>query len=93
MRLDLLLHRLRFAKHRSLARALVEGGLVRIDGRRVDKPGAAVGEGQVLTIPTPAGVRVIRILTLPSRRGPASEARACYEEVNSANVSQQAPSD
>lgn len=93
MRLDLLLHRLRFAKHRSIARALVEGGLVRIDGRRVEKPGAAVGEEQVLTIPTPAGVRIIRILTLPPHRGPANEARACYEEVNSANVSQQAPSD
>jgi ribosome-associated heat shock protein Hsp15 len=26
-------------------------------------------------------VRVLRVLSLPTRRGPAPEARACYEEL------------
>jgi ribosome-associated heat shock protein Hsp15 len=29
-------------------------------------------------------VRVLRILALPERRGPAAEARTCYEEIGGA---------
>ena len=37
-------------------------------------------------------VRVLRVVSLPQRRGPPVEARACYEELG-ANVSQEAPAD
>ncbi|HMP55934.1 MAG TPA: RNA-binding S4 domain-containing protein, partial [Novosphingobium sp.] len=37
-----------------------------------------VASGDVLTIPVGSGVRVIEIITLPSRRGPAPEAQSCY---------------
>jgi ribosome-associated heat shock protein Hsp15 len=42
---------------------------------RKDQPVCA---GDVLTLPLGRGVRVIEILALPGRRGPASEAREHY---------------
>ena len=84
MRIDLFLHRIRLVKSRTLAQALVEQGTTRIDGRRVEKPSEAVNVGSVIALPLHGRVRVIRVLALPVRRGPASEARACYEELAAA---------
>jgi ribosome-associated heat shock protein Hsp15 len=36
----------------------------------------------VLTVPIAAGVRVIEVLSLPVRRGPSSEAQACYRTLD-----------
>lgn len=41
-----------------------------------------VEEGQALTFALGGQVRVLKILSLPDRRGPAPEARACYEEIS-----------
>ena len=71
--------RLRFVKTRGRAQRLIAEGLIRVDGKRCTKPDARIDVGQTLTLPLPAGVTVVRILTLPERRGPAAEARACYE--------------
>lgn len=78
MRLDLVLVRLRFAKTRSLARALVQQGHVRINGQRTDHPSHPVKAGDVLTLPRGSGVLVAEILELPGRRGPPAEAQSCY---------------
>ena len=56
-------------------------GVARLNGRRVEKASAAVRAGDVLTLPLGEEVRVIRLRTLPARRGPASEAQACYEQI------------
>lgn len=82
LRIDLFLHRIRLAKSRTLAQAIIEQGLARIDGRRVDKPSDAVRIGSVIALPLHGRVRVIRVLAMPDRRGPASEARAAYEEID-----------
>ena len=82
MRIDLFLHRIRLAKSRSLAQAIIEQGATRIDGKRVEKPSEAVNVGSVLSLPLGGRVRVIRVLTLPERRGPASEARSVYAEID-----------
>ena len=81
MRIDLFLHRIRLARSRTLAQSLVETGYVRIDGRRIEKPSEQVQDGSIVALPLQGKVRVIRILTLPARRGPPSEACACYEEL------------
>ncbi len=81
MRVDRFLHCIRLAKSRTLAQSLVEAGHVRIDGKRATKPSEPVRIGNILTLPLRGQVRVLRVLALPPRRGPASEARACYEEV------------
>lgn len=79
MRIDLLLHRIRLARSRTLAQSLVETGYVRIDGKRIEKPSEQVWDGSIVALPYQGSVRVIRILALPPRRGPPLEARGCYE--------------
>ncbi|HYC95209.1 MAG TPA: RNA-binding S4 domain-containing protein [Sphingomicrobium sp.] len=97
MRLDRYLFFIRLAKSRTLAQALIESGHVRIDGKRVAKTSEEVRIGSVIALPLHGRVRVLRVLALPGRRGPASEARSCYDEIgeaaDSANVSQQGAAD
>lgn len=97
MRLDRFLFFIRIVKSRTLAQVLIESGNVRVDGKRVAKPAEEVRVGSVIAFPLRGRVRVLRVLSLPSRRGPAIEARTCYEELgettDSANVSQQGAAD
>jgi ribosome-associated heat shock protein Hsp15 len=79
VRLDKWLWMTRFCKTRAVAQKLAGKGRIRINGRVVDKPHALVRAGDVLTLPLPAGVKVLKVLHLPERRGPASEAQASYE--------------
>jgi len=82
MRIDRLLWFLRFSKSRSLAQKWVGEGHFRRNGVRVEKLDQAVAVGDVLTLPLPNRVSVIEILSLPTRRGPAEEARSCYRELD-----------
>ena len=81
MRIDRFLHCIRLVKSRTLAQAIIEAGYVRVDGRRIGKSSDDVRVGSVVALPLHGQVRILRVLCLPQRRGPASEARACYEEV------------
>ena len=81
MRIDRFLFFIRLAKSRGLAHGLVDTGHVRIDGKRVTKPNEEVREGSIVALPIHGQTRVLKVLELPSRRGPAAEARACYEEI------------
>ena len=81
MRIDRFLLCIRLVKSRTLAQALVETGHLRIDGKRVEKSSEPVRVGSVIALPLRDEVRVFRVLALPERRGPAAEARACYEEL------------
>ena len=81
MRIDRFLFFIRLAKSRTLAQSIIETGHVRIDGRRVAKPSEEVKVGQVVALPIRDQVRVIRVLDLPSRRGPAAEAQSTYEVI------------
>ena len=81
MRIDRYLHCIRLVKSRTLAQALVETGHVRVDGKRTQKVSDTVQIGSVIAVPLRGGVRVLKVLALPNRRGPPSEARACYEEL------------
>jgi ribosome-associated heat shock protein Hsp15 len=82
VRIDRFLFFIRLAKSRTLAQALVETGHIRIDGKRVIKPSEEVREGSIVALPLHGRVRVLEALSLPARRGPAAEARACYREVD-----------
>ena len=81
MRIDRFLFFIRLAKSRTLAQGIIEQGHVRIDGKRVEKPSDQVEPGSVIALPLHGQVRVLRVLALPARRGPATEARTCYEEI------------
>ena len=93
MRLDRFLFFIRLVKSRTLAQALIEAGNVRLDGKRVVKSAEEVKVGSVVAMPLRGQVRVLRVLALPTRRGPANEARSCYRELeeggSAANVSQE----
>lgn len=78
LRLDKWLWQARFCKSRSLAAELIEAGSVRVNGTRITKPGRDIGEGDTLTFPQGARIRVIRVLAIGLRRGPAPEAQSLY---------------
>ena len=81
MRIDRYLHCIRLVKSRTLAQGLVETGHIRIDGKRVEKTSEPVRVGSTIALPLRGEVRILRVVALPERRGPPTEARACYEEV------------
>lgn len=83
MRIDRLLCNLRFVRTRSLAASLATAGHLRRNGVRITRPSQVVGIGDVLTIPlgNAGEVRLVEVLALPEKRGPAREAQACYRIV------------
>jgi len=87
MRLDKYLWCARFAPTRSACAGMAGSGLLRINRQPTDKPHAKVRVGDVLTLPLYAGVRVIEVLGLTERRGPASSVGALYREVRSGSPS------
>ncbi|MBX9943706.1 MAG: RNA-binding S4 domain-containing protein [Reyranella sp.] len=84
MRLDKWLWQARFFKSRTLAARYIEKSRCRLDGRVVDKPHTTVAPDMVLTFALGARVRVVRIVSLGTRRGPAAEARTLYDEIDPA---------
>jgi len=80
-RLDQWLYMARFVKTRSLAQKLCAGRKIRINGQPVTKASRMVMPGQILTMAIAREIRVVRILELAVRRGPASEAALLYENV------------
>ena len=81
LRLDKWLWYARFFKTRSAATKAIQGGRFRLDGTIMAKPHRQAVCGQVLTFVQGSQVRVVRILALGSRRGPASEAALLYEDL------------
>ena len=82
LRLDKWLWYARFFKTRALATRAIAGGRFRLDGEVMSKPHRAAQPGQVLTFLQSDRVRVIRIVELGSRRGPATEAATLYEDLS-----------
>lgn len=80
-RIDRWLWFARFFKSRTLAAKLCTGHKVRVNRQIVAKASATVRVGDVLTFPQGHRIRVVRIADLGTRRGPAEEARALYEDL------------
>ncbi len=81
-RLDKWLWCARFMRARSDCAKLVAAGSIRINRQTTEKPHARLRVGDVLTVPVRDDVRVVRVAARAVRRGPASEARALYEEIS-----------
>lgn len=82
LRLDKWLWYARFFKTRSLAARACAGHRIRINRKVVAKSHATVKSGDVLTFPLGPQIRIIEILALGRRRGPAPEARALYSDLS-----------
>ena len=78
-RLDKWLWHTRFFKTRSQSSTAVTGGKVKVHGERV-KPAHRVRTGDRISISIDSRAIEIDVIALPERRGPASEAQACYVE-------------
>ena len=81
LRLDKWLFHARFIKSRGLAEELVAARRVRLNDQLVAKTHQLVRPGDRITLNEPRCVRVLRVLALGERRGPAVEARLLYEEI------------
>jgi len=79
LRIDRWLWFSRFFKSRSQATTAVAGGLVHVNGERT-KPSRVVQINDRLTITREETRFEVIVTGLPSRRGPASEARQHYAE-------------
>jgi ribosome-associated heat shock protein Hsp15 len=82
LRVDKWLWHARFLKSRTLAAKLCEGNRVRVNGQPIGKPSHGLRAGDVLTFPLGPYIRVVKVLALGTRRGPATEARALYEDLD-----------
>jgi len=85
LRVDKWLWFARFCKTRGQAQRLVDGGMVTVNGRLVERS-SAVAPGDEIVIPLdPAGVRRglrrLLVVALGERRGPAALARTLYREL------------
>lgn len=81
LRIDKWLWHARFFKTRSLAAKVVSGGKLRVNGQPISKPAYMVSTSDVLTFPQADNVRVIKVLAMGERRGPAPEAQQLYEDL------------
>lgn len=81
LRVDKWLWHARFFKSRTLASRLCESGRLRVNGAVVRKSHQVLRPRDVLTFPKGADIRVVRVVALGSRRGPAMEARGLYDDL------------
>lgn len=61
---------------------MIEKGHLRINGQKCKKSGHGVLVGDTLTFVQADAVRLIRVLALSERRGPASEAQTLYLDLD-----------
>tara|TARA_R110002094_G_scaffold86440_5_gene90270 strand:+ start:404 stop:814 length:411 start_codon:yes stop_codon:yes gene_type:complete len=81
IRVDKWLWYARFFKSRSLAAKVVQSRKLRLNSVIVTKASAMVKPNDILTFAQGKTIRVIRILDIGARRGPAAEARTLFEDL------------
>jgi ribosome-associated heat shock protein Hsp15 len=77
-RLDKWLWCARFLRGREECARLIAAGALRVNRQPTDKPHAKLRVGDIVTIALRADVRVVEVLALAERRGPAPVAQALY---------------
>jgi len=80
LRVDKWLWAARFFKTRSLAAGACTGGKVDVNDEAA-KPARLVRPGDLVKVTVSGGRRIARVAVLSDRRGPASAARALYEDL------------
>lgn len=71
----------RFAKTRTLAAGIVSAGRIRVNRAKISKPSTVVRQGDVITASIGRNVRIVKVIGLGVRRGPAAEAMALFEDL------------
>ncbi len=83
-RIDRWLWFTRFVKTRALAQRLVVKGKVRVNRLRITKPSQTVSPGDVVSFMNRDHIKVVEVVAIGTRRGPAREARTLYSEISTA---------
>ncbi|MEM6371885.1 MAG: RNA-binding S4 domain-containing protein [Pseudomonadota bacterium] len=91
LRLDKWLWFARFFKTRSLAASRVAAGDVRVNGERVTKRATTITAGDVLTFAIGERVRIIEVVAIGTRRGPAPEAQTLYTDMSPEALPRETP--
>ena len=91
LRVDKWLWYARFCKSRSLASRLCASGKLRLNRQTVHKAHQTLRVGDVLTFPLGPHIRVIQVKALATRRGPATEARELYDDLDPPQRQARAP--
>lgn len=79
-RIDKWLWHVRVVRTRSAAAGLADGGLVRVNGIRVDAASRVVRVGDVLTIALDR-IRILRVTGFSERRSSATDAASLFEDL------------
>lgn len=81
IRIDKWLWHARFFKSRTLAGKFCSGGGMRVNDQLITKAHVHVGPGDVLTFAKANQIKVVKIIDIGTRRGPAPEAQGLYEDL------------
>ena len=81
IRLDLYLFYIRIFKSRNLATKFIISNRLRISGQVTQKPHKLISIGDVLSLPIQDYVKIFKVVDIPKRRGPFSEALNYYEDI------------
>jgi|TARA_Y100000992_G_scaffold203035_1_gene138601 ribosome-associated heat shock protein Hsp15 len=81
IRLDLYLFYIRIFKSRNLATKFIISNRLRISGQVTQKPHKLISIGDVLSLPIQDYVKILKVVDIPKRRGPFSEALNYYEDI------------
>jgi ribosome-associated heat shock protein Hsp15 len=84
-RIDRWLFGVRLFKSRSLAATAVNGGKVHVNGARV-RPAHSIHPGDLVSFNRGAVDFECEVAAIPKRRGPASQAVACYTETQASRA-------
>jgi ribosome-associated heat shock protein Hsp15 len=82
LRLDKWLWHARLFKSRTIAAGQIAGGGFRVNRALVQKSHHVVQPGDVVTFAKGPFTRVVEVVALGNRRGPAAEAQALYRDLN-----------
>ena len=86
IRLDLYLYYIRIFKSRNLATKFIISNRLRISGQVTQKPHKLISIGDVLSLPIQDYVKILKVVDIPKRRGPFSEALNYYEDITPLNT-------
>ena len=81
LRLDIYLYYIRIFKSRSIATKFVLTNRLRISGQVTQKPHKMISVGDVLTMTINNNIKILKVLDIPSRRGPFPESLNFYEDI------------
>ena len=81
LRLDIYLYYIRIFKSRSIATKFILTNRLRISGQVTQKPHKMISIGDVLTMTINDNIKILKVLDIPSRRGPYPESLNFYEDI------------